>query len=403
MILDRAAAARTLSDEEFRAWAEDRRVFISSVMGELRAERAAVAQAVDGVGLRPVWFERFGGRDDDPEAAYLGEVDSADIYLGFLADEYGRMDPVTGFSATHAEYLRARERGRRVSFWSKEPAANRQGHARSFLEEVRTFQVTGTFTTPDDLARQVLERLKSMAADDVSPWVKVGDAVFRADVIRDDGGMIGIEARIRDADVAAYLEGLRSDGLGHNRVRVTVGDRSLEAEVRTVRTETRSAMIRKFLLEFGAAASRAGSSMRFGMQGLSANESVEARLRHALLDEPLPPPLQDRFTQAALGEMSDPLAALAALNVAEGAVEPLGRLLLVEALVGTGTIGRIRRFALGPEVAGRRRLALEWEDLREYANVEPAVRRLDGDRPWSRFRRALLAAEGRDTDRPFVR
>lgn len=96
--IDRAAAARTPSAEEIRDWAAERSAFISSVMGEMRDERQAVAAAVEALGLRPVLFERFGGRDDDPEAAYLAEVDSADIYLGLIGSQYGRQDRESGFS-----------------------------------------------------------------------------------------------------------------------------------------------------------------------------------------------------------------------------------------------------------------------------------------------------------------
>ena len=54
-----------------REWAHGKRGFISSVMTELPAEREAAAAAVRAVGATPVMFELFGGRDADPEDAYL--------------------------------------------------------------------------------------------------------------------------------------------------------------------------------------------------------------------------------------------------------------------------------------------------------------------------------------------
>ena len=44
-------------------------------MAELAAERQAAAAGVRATGLRAVMFEEFGGRDADPEEAYLAEVE----------------------------------------------------------------------------------------------------------------------------------------------------------------------------------------------------------------------------------------------------------------------------------------------------------------------------------------
>jgi hypothetical protein len=50
LVVDRGAANEPLAEDEFRAWARDQRVFISSVMDELREERRAVAERVRGPG-----------------------------------------------------------------------------------------------------------------------------------------------------------------------------------------------------------------------------------------------------------------------------------------------------------------------------------------------------------------
>jgi hypothetical protein len=95
--------APPVRDEELQAWAADQSVFVSSVMAGMRTEREAAVAAIDAVGATPVWFEGFGGMDDDPEDAYLARVAASDIYLGILGTRYGK--PLkTGYSATHAEY-----------------------------------------------------------------------------------------------------------------------------------------------------------------------------------------------------------------------------------------------------------------------------------------------------------
>ena len=173
LLIDRAAAAELPSAEGVREWAREKRAFISSVMAELAEERQAVAAGVRGVGLRAVLFEEFGGRDADPEEAYLAEVEGSDIYIGILGRRYGK--PLkTRFSATHAEYLHAEKHALRIAVWTS-AAADREGHEQSFLDEVRTFHVVPAFRTVADLQRQVEERMSAIAAEDLSPWCKFGN------------------------------------------------------------------------------------------------------------------------------------------------------------------------------------------------------------------------------------
>jgi hypothetical protein len=212
LIVDRAATSEPLAEPEFGSWAQEQRVFVSSVMDELRDERRAVADRVDAVGAEPVLFERFGGREDDAEQAYLHEVATSTIYLGILGRRYGRQLP-SRFSATHAEYLEAERLGLRVAIWAKD-LDDREGHAASFLEEVRVFHTTGSFQTADELAGDVDRRLRRIAAEDLAPWVKLGSVVFRARKISEGRKQIAVEALVRDRDVLAALEALSPDRWG---------------------------------------------------------------------------------------------------------------------------------------------------------------------------------------------
>jgi hypothetical protein len=130
LLIDRAAAAELPSPESVREWAREKRAFISSVMGELGPERQAVAAGIRSVGLRAVLFEEFGGRDADPEGAYLAEVEGSDIYVGILGRRYGK-SLKTRYSATHAEYLHAAEHALRMAIWAS-AAPDREGHEQSF-------------------------------------------------------------------------------------------------------------------------------------------------------------------------------------------------------------------------------------------------------------------------------
>lgn len=58
--------------------------FISSVMGELAEERQSAASGIRSAGLRAVLFEEFGGRDANPEGAYLQKSRAVIFTLVFL-------------------------------------------------------------------------------------------------------------------------------------------------------------------------------------------------------------------------------------------------------------------------------------------------------------------------------
>lgn len=123
-------------------WAAQQRVFVSSVIAGYAEPRQAAVAAVEKTGAAAVWFERFGGRDSDPNQAYLDEVRSSDIYVGLLGARYGRPLP-SRFSATHEEYREAEQQGLRLTMWTEE-GVDREGPQQSFFDEVRQFNVTGS-------------------------------------------------------------------------------------------------------------------------------------------------------------------------------------------------------------------------------------------------------------------
>ncbi|MBM2823964.1 MAG: hypothetical protein HW413_2710, partial [Thermoleophilia bacterium] len=109
MIIDPTGAPRRPEPDRVQLWLGEHRIFISSAMADTIDDRDAVAAAVKDEGAQTIRFEEL-GRDANAEAAYLEGVDRSTIYIGILAEQYGRLLE-TGFSATEAEYVRAREQG----------------------------------------------------------------------------------------------------------------------------------------------------------------------------------------------------------------------------------------------------------------------------------------------------
>ncbi|HET9676666.1 MAG TPA: DUF4062 domain-containing protein [Solirubrobacterales bacterium] len=382
LLIDTSSAARQLSESELGQWAQGRGAFISSVMDELAVERRALANSLNELGIRVILFEDLGGREDSAEQAYLAGVAQAEIYLGLVGDRYGSMLP-GGRSATHEEYLKAQELGRRISVWAKEPSSERQGNARDFLAEVQIFHTTGRFSTSDDLVARVQHRLAEIAADDESPWAKLGDAIFRVDRIRDEGNRVLLTASIREPAVARYLEDLRPDGWGRSEeLLLSTSDRSGPAKVASITSETRSTSRRQMEIAVDVNwADGRGNSMAAGTSNYTADELSEIGLKAGLLGASPPPEFRDML-MASLVNQTDPLEGLLHQTLPEDSFEAVARLLIAEQLIGSGRASYIESFQIGPRHQGRRPLKLVYRDPQRYSNQEPAIRTIEGSRSW---------------------
>jgi hypothetical protein len=344
-------------------------------MSELPAERRAAADAVRAIGGTPIMFEQFGGRDADPEDAYLAEVETSDIYIGILGRRYGKPLP-SRFSATHAEYLHAEKRGLRIAAWCLR-AHDREGHEESFLDEVRTFHVVPDFVTPEDLRTQIGDRLKGIAAEDLAPWCKLGNIVFRATEVGDDGNELRVVARVRSDDVAHALEAMRGGGVNRGvDARFTWSGRSRPVRVTSVETTTTSARSRTVRLRLEAQEGSRDPMLEMSVSGYSADDLTEAGLRTALFGTPHP--LADQHL-GFMGEIADPFAALRAARVSDEITRPLAELMFVDALVGGGRAARISEFRLGAAVRGVRRLVAGWQPPRRYSNERVGDRQIEGE------------------------
>lgn len=368
------SSAPAADDREVRDWAAEQSVFVSSVMDGMRAEREAAASAVEAVGARPVYFEAFGGMDDDPEEAYLGRVAASDIYLGILGARYGR--PLkSGYSATHAEYNEASRRGLRLTVWNADDGLD--GRQRDFLEEVRVFHTTGTYTTPESLAGGVERRLRVIAAEALAPWIKLGNTVVRATGLEDNGRQITFTARVRDSTVAASIEKRRPDGYGrHTDTRITWPGGSTAVRVTNVTSVTRSSMARIFTVVAERSAENRSSRLGVSFEGRSPEDLTELAMRVGLFGEPNPLGMM-----SFLAEASNPLPMLETLGLSEDAIERVAELFIAEQLILDLGVDHLTQFRLGPKRSGSRRLRLGWMPSRQYQNIDPTERLIDGEAP----------------------
>jgi len=345
-------------------------------MADTREERAAAAEAVRERGGRPVLFEEFGGRDDDAEAAYLGEVERSDVYLGILRTAFGRVDQ-DGRSATQVEYEHASSRGLRICVWTAEGGAAPERDARllAFIERVRSQHVTGAYRSAKQLAEQVRTRIDDLCAEDVSPWVKLGEAIFRARLIQQRGREGRVEADLRAGRVLDAVQQLRRDRFGRGTsLQLTYRDQSFSITLAEVETTVVTGMRTSVALQFAIADPPTVMPYAFSSGGrtISAEDSVALRLRERLFQEALPPHTY-LWCDFAIDH-----AFLADPRVTDDIAPAIVKLLVTEALVGGGLVAAITACNVAPTSRDGRRCRIVWVDRRAYTNVAPETRSVEG-------------------------
>lgn len=89
LLVDQRSASLTASEQDVTAWANGRRVFVSSLITDMPQERSAVRAAIESIGATPVMFEDLGPLDVSADQAYLAGVRSSEVYVGMWGPRYG--------------------------------------------------------------------------------------------------------------------------------------------------------------------------------------------------------------------------------------------------------------------------------------------------------------------------
>lgn len=116
-------------------------VFISSLITGYEEHRAAAAEAIETLGHRIVRAEDFAATSSTPQQACLAGVRASDVVVLLVVDRYGAVQE-SGLSATHEEYLEARETKPVLVF--VQSGVDRDDRQQQFLDEVQAW-TTGHF------------------------------------------------------------------------------------------------------------------------------------------------------------------------------------------------------------------------------------------------------------------
>ncbi len=141
------------------------RVFVSSTQKDLPDHREAVDDILRRLKADSVVMEFFGSRPDDARSVCRDEIGGCQYFIGIYAHRYGWVPPEGGGrSITEQEFDWAREQGLSTLCyvmhddhpWPPNRVEDGDGKAklRQFKDRIGGL-VRSTFTTPDDLAKQV--------------------------------------------------------------------------------------------------------------------------------------------------------------------------------------------------------------------------------------------------------
>jgi predicted ATPase len=140
------------------------RVFVSSTLVELAAERDAARAAIEQLRLAPVMFES-GARPHPAQAVYRAYLAQSDIFIGIYADSYGWIGPGMTISGLEDEFELAAELPRLL--YVRSPASDRDPALGKMLDRIRASGETSykKFTDPSQLQELILTDLATLLAE----------------------------------------------------------------------------------------------------------------------------------------------------------------------------------------------------------------------------------------------
>jgi hypothetical protein len=140
------------------------RVFISSTLEELAAERAAARRAIRRLHLVPVWYES-GARQHPPRSMYRAYLAQSQVFVGIYWQRYGWVAPGMEISGLEDEYRLAA--GKPMLLYVKRPAPDQEPRLTAMIEGIRAAGAVSyrAFATPRELERLLADDLAVLLSE----------------------------------------------------------------------------------------------------------------------------------------------------------------------------------------------------------------------------------------------
>ncbi len=140
------------------------RVFVSSTLGELAAERRAARAAIERLHLAPVMFE-LGARPHPPRKLYRSYLEQSDVFVGIYWERYGWIAPGEQISGLEDEYVLADPRMPKLIYLKASSA--REPRLTELIERIKADDTASyvTFETEDQLRGFLVRDLATLLAE----------------------------------------------------------------------------------------------------------------------------------------------------------------------------------------------------------------------------------------------
>jgi predicted ATPase/class 3 adenylate cyclase len=142
------------------------RVFISSTLEELAAERAAARRASQRLHLVPVWYES-GARPHPPRPMYRAYLKQSQVFVGIYWQRYGWVAPGMEISGLEDEYRLAAAAGKPMLLYLKRPAPDQEPRLAAMIDGIRAAGTASyrAFATPGELERLLADDLAVLLSE----------------------------------------------------------------------------------------------------------------------------------------------------------------------------------------------------------------------------------------------
>ena len=215
------------------------RVFVSSTLGELAAERVEVSRAISALRLTPVLFE-LGARPHPPRELYRAYLAQSDIFVGMYWQRYGWVGPGMDISGLEDEFRLSHSIPRLL--YVKKPAPDREPGLTAMIDELQTQGTDSyrSFATPRELGRLVRDDLALLLSERFAAANRRGDSSASLAVNSDRRGprslpvtsttLIGREQDIVEVSKLLAKPEVRlvtltgPGGIGKTRLAIAVGE-----------------------------------------------------------------------------------------------------------------------------------------------------------------------------------
>jgi predicted ATPase len=204
------------------------RVFVSSTLGELEAERDAARAAIEQLRLAPVMFE-LGARSHPAQEVYRAYLDQSDVFVGIYWQRYGWVGPGMTISGLEDEFRLATRLPRLV--YIKRPAPGIEPGLRRMLDEIKDEGNLAykAFTDAAELRELLLDDLATLVSERFAESARSGTGYVVPSPVT---ALVG-----RDRDVGEVVSLLRAQdrrlvvltgpgGVGKTRLALAVLERS---------------------------------------------------------------------------------------------------------------------------------------------------------------------------------